>query len=222
MLYMICELQIKIFFHPFGILWYKFLSYIEVLCVLSEFSKLLELSELIELPEVFSSMKKCLFHGALRLGDPLIKLLELRFVSSSSETSRSSGTIQTSQSSISSHPVFPDVVVEDKVMADVIPTQPKGKQKENPIIVPTLPHAPETVPNKTKSDQVLPSRKAPLFEVIDPKKAIEKPRNPLPHYKYALEMMKETNPEEVFQKLMDQPVTMKLGEIIGLSYEIGK
>src|SRR5258705_13233436 len=77
---------------------------IEVLHVLSE------LSELIELPEVFSSMKKCLFHGALRLGDPLIKLLELRFVSSSSETSRSSGTIQTSQSSISSHPVFPDEV----------------------------------------------------------------------------------------------------------------
>src|SRR5258707_7138244 len=106
---MICELQIKFFFHPFGILWYKFLSYIEVLCVLSEFSKLLELSELIELPEVFSSMKKFLFHGALRLGDPLIKLLELRFVSSSSETSRSSGTIQTSQSSISSHPAFPDV-----------------------------------------------------------------------------------------------------------------
>src|SRR5258708_2118007 len=99
---MICELQIKFFFHPFGILWYKFLSYIEVLCVLSEFSKLLELSELIEPPEVFSSMKKCLFHGALRLGDPLIKPLELRFVSSSSETS---------QSSISSHPVFPDVVL---------------------------------------------------------------------------------------------------------------
>ena len=41
----------------------------------------------------------------------LSKLLELRFVSSSSETSRSSGTIQTSQSSISSHPVFPDVIV---------------------------------------------------------------------------------------------------------------
>src|SRR5258708_29813437 len=60
--------------------------------------------------EVFSSMKKCLFCGALRLGDPLIKLLELKFVSSSSETSRSSGTIQTSQSSISSHPVFPDVL----------------------------------------------------------------------------------------------------------------
>ena len=100
---MICELQIKKIFHPFGVLWYKFLSYIEVLCVLSEFSKL---------PEVFSSMKKCLFHRALRLGDPLIKLLELRFVSSSSETSRSSGTIQTSQSSISSHPVFPDVQID--------------------------------------------------------------------------------------------------------------
>src|SRR5258705_11484807 len=103
---MIC--QIKNFFCPLGILWYKFLSYIEVLHVLSELSKLPELSELIELADVFSSMKKCLFCGALRLGDPLIKLLELRFVSSSSETSRSSGTIQTSQSSISSHPAFPD------------------------------------------------------------------------------------------------------------------
>ncbi len=112
--------------------------------------------------------------------------------------------------------------VEDKVMADVVPTQPKQKQKQNPIIVPTPPHTPETVPNKTKTDRVLPSRKAPRFEVIDPKKANEKPRNPLPHYKYALEMMNKTNPEEVFQKLMDQLVTMKLGEIIGLSYEIGK
>src|SRR5258708_26584665 len=109
---MIC--QIKNFFCPLGILWYKFLSYIEVLHVLSELSKLLELSELIELPEVFSSMKKHLFCGALRPGDPLIKLLELRFVSSSSETSRSSGTIQTSQSSISSHPAFPDVVQPPK------------------------------------------------------------------------------------------------------------
>src|SRR5258706_7745331 len=100
---MICELQINFFFHPFGILWYKFLSYIEVLHVLSESSELSQLSELIELPEVFSSMEKCLFCGALRLGDPLIKLLKLRFVSLSSETS------QSSQSSITSHPAFPDV-----------------------------------------------------------------------------------------------------------------
>src|SRR5258707_7617588 len=65
--------------------------------LVSEPSELSRLSELIELPELFSSMKKCLFCGALRLGDPLIKLLELRFVSLSSE------------SSITSHPVFPDV-----------------------------------------------------------------------------------------------------------------
>src|SRR5258708_10926780 len=108
---MICQLPIFIFFCPFSILWYKFLSYIEVLHVLSEHSKLLELSELIELPEVFSSMKKHLLHGALRLGDPLLELLELRFVSLSSETSRSFGTTQTSQSSIGSHPAFPDVLV---------------------------------------------------------------------------------------------------------------
>src|SRR5260221_4784239 len=98
---MIC--QIKNFFCPLGILWYKFLSYIEVLHVLSE---------LIELPEVFSSMKKHLFHGALREGGPLLELLELRFVSPSSETSRSFQTPQSSQSSITSHPAFPDVEEE--------------------------------------------------------------------------------------------------------------
>src|SRR5258705_3770444 len=107
---MIC--QIKIFFCPLGILWYKFLSYIEVLHVLSEHSKLLELSELIELPEVFSSMKKHLLHSALSLGGPLLELLKLRFVSLSSETSRSFGTTQSSQSSIGSHPAFPDVIKE--------------------------------------------------------------------------------------------------------------
>src|SRR5260221_3399570 len=107
---MICQIQYYFFFCPFHILQYKFLSYREVLHVLSESSELAQLSGLIELPEVISSMEKCLLHQALRPGDPLIKLLELRFVSSSSETSRSSGTSQTSQSAISSHPAFPDAV----------------------------------------------------------------------------------------------------------------
>src|SRR5258708_29174717 len=101
---MICELSINFFSHPFGIFWYKFLSYREVLHVLSESSELSKLSELIELPEIFSSMEKALLCGALRLGD---LLLELRFVSRSTETSRTSGT---SQSSISWHPAFPDAV----------------------------------------------------------------------------------------------------------------
>ena len=68
--------------------------------MLSDSSELSQLSELIELPEVFSSMEKALLHQALRLGD---LLLELRFVSRSSETSG------TSQSSISYCPAFPDV-----------------------------------------------------------------------------------------------------------------
>ena len=44
----------------------------------------------------------------------------------------------------------------------------------------------------------------------------------MPQYKYATEMMNEMNPEEVFRKLLDQPITMKLGEILGSSYELGK
>ena len=49
--------------------------------MLSELSKLPELPELSELSELFSSMKKGLLLQALRLGDPLIKLFKLRFVS---------------------------------------------------------------------------------------------------------------------------------------------
>src|SRR5258705_10541858 len=128
---MICQLQIIFFFCPFDILQYKFLSYREVLHVLSESSELSQLSELIELPEVFSSTEKCLLHQALRPGDPLIKLLELRFVSSSSETSRSSGTIQTSQSSISSHPAFPDVVILGGIL---ISYWSKCTQKPSPFL----------------------------------------------------------------------------------------
>ena len=64
----------NIFFLPFDILQYKFLSYREVLHVLSESSELSQLSELIE----------------------------LRLVSRSSETS---------QSSISFHPAFPDALL---------------------------------------------------------------------------------------------------------------
>ncbi len=68
--YVIYDLSIPIifFFLPFWYLQYKFLSYREVLHMLSELSKLSKLSELIELPEVFSSIKKCLLLRALRLG----------------------------------------------------------------------------------------------------------------------------------------------------------
>ena len=109
--YVICDLSISnnIFFCPFGILWYKFLSYREVLHVLSEPSELSKLLELIELPEVFSSMKKHLLHSALRPGD---LLLELRFVSWSSETSRSIGTPQSSISLCSAFPDAADLVTE--------------------------------------------------------------------------------------------------------------
>ena len=99
---MICQLPIIFFFCPFGILQYKFLSYMEVLHVLSEPSELSKLSELIELPEVFSSMKKCLLQ---KTGGPTLWAPGAKSVSQSSETSRSFGT---TQSSISLCPAFPD------------------------------------------------------------------------------------------------------------------
>ncbi len=114
------------------------------------------------------------------------------------------------------------LVVEEKKMEDVIPSQSKGKQKETPAVVPTTSQVPEVMPNKLKANRVLPPKKAPQFKVIDPKLINEKSRNQSPQYKYVTEMMNEMNPEEVFRKLLDQPVTMKLGEILGSSYELRK
>src|SRR5258708_3891188 len=47
-------------------------------------------------------------------------------------------------------------------------------------------------------------------------------RSQAPQYKYATELMNETNQEQVFQMLLDQPITLRLGELLGTSYDLGK
>ena len=42
----------------------------------------------------------------------------------------------------------------------------------------------------------------------------------LPQYKYTTELMNETNQEHVFQQLLDQLVMLKLGELLGTSYDL--
>src|SRR5258708_36622340 len=61
-----------------------------------------------------------------------------------------------------------------------------------------------------------------IFEVVNLKSSNEKMRNQLPQYRYATELMNEMNQEKVFQMLLDQPVMLKLGEILGTSYDLGK
>src|SRR5258705_8190280 len=67
-------------------------------------------------------------------------------------------------------------VPEDKEMEDVTPSEPKGKQKEVPAVVPTPSHSPEVVPNKPKTDRVVPPRKELWFEVTEPKVTNKKPK----------------------------------------------
>src|SRR5258708_4169228 len=59
----------------------------------------------------------------------------------------------------------------------------------------------------------------PRFEVTDPEPSSEKPRPP---YKYASELMNDVDPESVFQKLLSQPITLKLGEILGSSFKLSR
>src|SRR5258708_2741508 len=102
-----------------------------------------------------------------------------------------------------------------------VPTMMKGKQREQPVVTP-LPCEPEVMVQKPcKCISAL--KEVPRFEVTNPTKSSnEKMRSQAPQYKYATELMNETNQEQVFQMLLDQPVTLRLGELLGTSYNLGK
>ena len=76
-------------------------------------------------------------------------------------------------------------------------------------------------PQESKERAPIP-KEAPRFEVVNPKSSNDKSKNLLPQYKYATELMNETNQEHIFQKLLDQPVTLKLGELLGTSYDLSR
>ncbi len=64
-------------------------------------------------------------------------------------------------------------------------------------------------------------KEAPRFEVVNPKSSNDKLKNHVPQYKYATELMNDMNQEQVYQHILSQPVTLKLGELLGTSYDLG-
>ncbi len=111
---------------------------------------------------------------------------------------------------------------EDREMVvDPMPAMAKGKQREQPVVAPTLLPEPEAVLQKSK-EHVSALKEMPRFEVVNLKSSNERMRNQLPQYRYATELMNETNQEKVFQMLLDQLVMLKLGEVLGTSYDLGK
>ena len=102
-----------------------------------------------------------------------------------------------------------------------VPSMSKGKQHEMPVIVPALVHKPEVLSQKPREHASAP-KEAPRFEVVNPKGPSDHSKNQPPQYKYATELMNGTNQEQVFQRLLDQPVTMRLGELLRTSYDLGK
>ena len=117
--------------------------------------------------------------------------------------------------------------VEDDVMGDaeeeVVPIVSKGKEREQPAVVAPVPVRVHAVPTeRPRPERVVQSNKPPpKFVVRDPKASTEKQKG-LPSYKYASELMNGTDSELVFKRLLDQPVTMKLGEVLGSSFELGR
>src|SRR5258708_16834487 len=109
---------------------------------------------------------------------------------------------------------------DDQEMMDAVaPVPSKGKLKEIPVVVPTLIWEPEVTKLRVCT---LVLKEMPRFEVVNPKFPNEKTKNQAPQYKYATELMNETNQEGVFHNIMDQLVTLKLGELLSTSYDLGQ
>src|SRR5258705_12811838 len=116
----------------------------------------------------------------------------------------------------------PYLPVEDQEMVDdSVPVQSKGKQKEPPVF--------DLIPLQEPEDMLLKPRicisalkEMPKFEVVNPKFSNEKMKTLAPQYKYVTELMNEINQEQVYQNIMDQPVTLKLSKLLGSSYDLGQ
>src|SRR5260221_5458600 len=65
-------------------------------------------------------------------------------------------------------------------------------------------------------------KEMPKFEVVNPKFSNEKMKALAPQYKYATELMNRINQEQVYQNVMEQPVTLKLSKLLGSSYDLGQ
>ncbi len=75
------------------------------------------------------------------------------------------------------------------------------------------------MPQKSK-DHAPVLKEAPRFKVVNLKSSNDKSQNQLPQYKYTTELMNEMNQEHVFQQLLDQLAMLKLGELLGTSYDL--
>jgi len=111
--------------------------------------------------------------------------------------------------------------VEDQEMVDdMVPAQSKGKQKELPDFDLIPLRETEDMPPKPRiCTSAL--KEMPKFEVVNPKFSNEKMKALAPQYKYATELMNGINQEQVYQNIMEQPVTLKLSELLGSSYDLG-
>ena len=93
----------------------------------------------------------------------------------------------------------------------------KGKGQEHLAVLLNLHRVLEVIPPQKSR---IPALKGPPRFEIKSKSSVENQK--VPQYKYATEIMNHTHSEEVFQKILDQPITLKLGDVLGTLYELGK
>ena len=113
--------------------------------------------------------------------------------------------------------------VDDEKMDDVqeeFSRKDKGKQREDLASIPPFVQVPEvTLPPIPKSGTSAP-KPAPKFDIKNPAGVPDR-QKPAPQFKYASEIMSKVDPDKVFEKILDQPVILKLGEVLGTSFELG-
>ena len=112
--------------------------------------------------------------------------------------------------------------------AEEILTTPKGNQSAPMAGVPQEvpkpsssrpPTISQKVFEKSKGRPNLSHKPAVQFEVKE--EQTFKPKTE-PEFKYKTELQHQTDAEQVYQRLLNQPVTLTLAEVLGSSFELGK
>jgi hypothetical protein len=92
------------------------------------------------------------------------------------------------------------------------PSRDKGKQRAEPQVASN----PRAVPSSSKT-----KRMPENVEVQDPKRASFRQKS-VPAYRFASELQERVKNDDLFERLMNQDVTIPLGMILGTSYELNK
>ncbi|KAF9511881.1 hypothetical protein BS47DRAFT_1363522 [Hydnum rufescens UP504] len=123
------------------------------------------------------------------------------------------------------NPKVPTILKKETCIAEPTPTAPNEdiEMWDGTSIGPTRHKQKEAAEDKkAPASKVKPKRKSSLEDVVVRDKTDQIKKRASPAYCFANELQEKVDTEVLFWSLMDKEVTVKLGDILGSSFELGK